>query len=302
LKNILIFACAFLLIGEIAEAKGWNIFSPKTDAEEVHITVSGKKKTYYRLSPGNPLTIEVTGPKQLRVLSRLSEADVSSKNDEYTVHLLRDGDKTLDKTFSTSVSKEAHLSRKKSARVGIGRNWTLRVPSGKHTYTFSVDEGNTVYVRFFTKPVKKKKKVSRVPLTPTTYDAVVPLHYREKELNYYRAAAGKPVTLEVYGPTKIKVLSRLEFEPRMKGDKTYRVQVVENGDVVRTVQVNATKSEVTKYANKTDKVPAKGESFFLEVPKGKHTYEFRVMESDFSVLFRFFIPQDDVKNGDRNGE
>lgn len=300
MRNFIILTLIFVFaIGIIdAEAKGWKIHSPKDEANKTEITVSGKKKTYYPISKAQSITVDVKGPRRLRVLSRLAANDLSGKNSEYKLWAKDENGKMIEKTLKTHLSKESHLANNKKSKVGVGRNWYINVPAGTHTYTISTNQDIMVYVRFFTKPQAKKKKVSRVAITPKSYDAVVSLVYKEKELEYYRATPKKSIEIEIYGPTKLKFISRLEFDPTMKGDKTYRVQVLEKGNVVKTLQIDATKSEVTTYRKKTTNVPAKGESYYLKVPDGKHRYEFRVLNGNSSVLFRFFIPQEDVRNGD----
>lgn len=282
----------FLFNASVSFADSWNRWrsiDPDQYENKSTIYVSGNRRSYYPVTETEKVTLEISGPTRIRVLTRLAPPLEDSKEYNYSVFYEKDNDgKRHESKLKTEISDVSFLNNKKN--VGQSRSIYIRIPRGEHTYEFSTKK-ETIYLRFF------KREINRISYSPIDCANVVKLIYEERELDYYRATEDKPVTLDVIGDTKVKVIARLEYTPQMSGERSYRVEVRENGDVVKTYSLSTYKSEVTTYKKEKHLIPSKGETFFLEVPEGKHTYTFRGLESDSNVLFRFFIPERDVGNG-----
>ncbi len=77
----------------------------------------------------------------------------------------------------------------------------------------------------------------------------------------------------------------------MNGRQKWRVQVVEDGKVKSTHSMSATRSELTTYRETSPFVPSRAGILFIEVPEGKHYYEFRLPDNHRTALLRFLLPE-----------
>ena len=71
--------------------------------------------------------------------------------------------------------------------------------------------------------------------------------------------------------------------------------------VLSTQPIMATVSATAKYLNPSDKIPARGENFYIDVPSGKHLLEIFTPDTGISILLRFYIPQKDLENETSSG-
>ena len=290
MKRIVAFILLTLIVGvtqSFSAQSKWKEIKPKKFDKKVTINVSENERIYYSASDKDDVTIEITGPSTIRILTRLELPKEKAKNYKYSVLYKKDKKKTKTKHLKTKPSKQA--SMKNGQKLGQSRSFYLKVPKGKHRYTFSSKDAQ-VYLRFF------RKKITWVHYTPKGKKDIITLQYQEKELPYIRLKGGDNISLDLYGPTKVKVISRLEYTSKMTGELSYRLQVSENAEVINSYNLTTYKSETTTYKEKSDLIPARKRTFYFYVPKGKHEYKIKLLETDYSALLRFFIPKNHVNN------
>lgn len=98
-----------------------------------------------------------------------------------------------------------------------------------------------------------------------------------KALRYYRVSDVEVVKLTVYGPTTLKVWSRLGLKENDKGDYYYTIEIKRDGEVDSEF-VTKTSMSSLRFLSPTV-LPGKKRSFQIRVPKGKHVYEFRLVDT-----------------------
>lgn len=292
------FLTAVLLLGLMIPVFGkssYSYFKPQKAGKSVKIQVSGKSRTYYRLDQRNPMEINIDGPTELKVLTRLDMSGIKAgKKIDYTIQASIDGKQTHF-TRSAVVSKGVHFANSKKGQFGESAEFSLDIPSGAHKIKLFIEDQDkaVVYVRVLKKSQTVKTETHTVALFPQKYSKQVKILVNEKEFDYFRVGNNDSLTLKVIGPTSVKTFSRLEYDVTMNGEKKYRVQVYEDGKLKNTFLLNTILSESAVYKEKSNskKIISRGDSFYMEVPAGEHTYTFKVLDSGRSSLLKFYIPE-----------
>lgn len=275
-------------------------------ATEVMVTAGGATLRYYRLGSDGALSFNTTGPGRLKITIRPVLPSSSAEEVSYILLIGRDAEPSIAEVRSSRASKV----RWRGQAVGEAREVYHIVPSGKHSYRLNLpgDANGEALVRIEKKsglgaePGDPKGK-TQAPYSPTSYAAAVTVISKEREATFFRATADTPVRLEVYGPTSLTVIARLEFVAGMQDKQTYRMDVREDGAPTKKGPTITTKrSDESTYRNarlKKERVPSLAESFSVSVPVGLHSYTFRPRGTAApGVLLKFSIPARDIHRGE----
>ena len=152
-----------------------------------------------------------------------------------------------------------------------------------------------MYVRFSVLR-EAPPEIPYIAYLPRTFPEEIRIAVREREYIYYRVQEGQSVEIEVIGPTRIKGISRLEFDHTMRGEKPYRIQIRENNTIISTKPFTGAISETASYVVTTNKLVGKGDTFYIDVPTGRHRYQVTTPDNGMTVLLRFYLPQSDLGN------
>lgn len=282
----------------LAKNLAWDELKVGPDSAKIAIQVREGEGFYHVMTQEGPLELKLEGPSQLLVHIRPSFLDNEADLKEYKINVMMDN-RTFDEyRFHARRSKIAKMVEN-SADTGVGRlrKFVVEVPEGKHFFKFfSSDElpQQKIFLRFYLSE-KITKAEKRISMSPEQYQDVVTLVYKEKEQSYYRMSETKPVRIIVDGPTELKVVTRLEFNRRMKGKYTYQVQILEDDKLIQTRQYRTYKSDIVSYKNVSSFSPGRARSFLVWVPKGQHTYKLvPITMSHETVLVKILIPKKDI--------
>lgn len=278
---------------QVTAAADWKSFRPADYPAKISISVSGKERTYYQFTAGEPLTFSVEGPTRVKILTRVRVPN-DRETVEYGVSISRDG------AHVETIEKEAYAKEGAfyvaflNYRPGVIRRIYIDVPTGRHGYELSAVGAHSVDVRLFE---SAESKPSLVSIAPLDFDSVETLYYRDKELTYYLMTKGTLMALDVVGPTSVKVNTRLLYDATMLGEQTYVVGVKATGVPERLYRIEADPSETVVMRDRDDIIPGALRHFMLEVPRGAHTYEFRLVDAVAGGLaVKFYIPRGDLTN------
>ena len=284
--------------GAMAQSAGKSKYlKPTNFQQKVTLEISGKSRSYYALDVNKASMITIQGPGILKVLTRghfkPGEIDKINYEIEYTV----DGGEKKNVKFSDLVrSNDAKYEKGSTGAPGQLKKIEIELGRGMHNVELTMKENKIpVVCRYIFTPTKAKKGewIAFCPMRPSE---PVNLISREESVTYYRFSREKPLKVEVIGPTELRVLTRIENHYQMKGRVHYRVQIIENGKVINTYQLNSIRSEVAQYENDNELIPGKACEFVIMVPKGSHIYEIRALDEDKStILGRFLLLKKDVK-------
>lgn len=270
---------------------------PVNSKDPVSVVIKGKAKDYYTIKTKQATQIKLTGPGKLRLLTRGQFLPGQAGKMKYEIIYTIDGG-------TPNILKANAVARSIDATYIIG---TMGVPAqlvdfeillgpGQHNIDFKLNKNNSpVAARFAFTPAKSRKK-DWIAISPSNNQEVVELATKEILTSYYRFSPEKPLKVEINGPTELQVLTRAEFQYKMRGAIHYRIQVKMDNKVINTYQLSSKRSEIATYKNDKKLVPGKGNEFVINIPRGKHTIEMIPLDKDKnSILGRILIPKKDVK-------
>ncbi|MFH1865193.1 MAG: hypothetical protein ABIK85_04860 [Candidatus Eisenbacteria bacterium] len=289
-------AVAIALTAVLAQATfaaDWKSFRPADYSAKIKVSIGGSEHTYYKFTDDEPLTFSVEGPTRVKILTRVRVPN-DRESVGYGVSISMDG------VHLETVEKEAYPKESafyiafNSVRPGVLRRVYIDVPTGRHGYELRATGGHAVDARLFE---SAESKPSLVSIAPRDYGSVETLLYRDKELTYYLLTKGAPVVLDVVGPTNVKVNTRLLYDATMLGEQTYVVGVRE-GDAPECVyRIDAEPSQTVVLRDRGDAIPGALRHFEIEVPRGAHTYQFRLVDTVAGGLaVKFYMPRGDLTN------
>lgn len=270
----------------------WRSLTPQQFKRKTTLRISEKNRTYYVLEGGTEITVSISGPTKLRILSRI-EIPSSKKESRYTYLVRRDDGEWVKFTRRGVASMQAHVARSNSKKVSLGEKHILKVPAGSHTYSFQLpkESSPSVFLRFHQEEGDIGAPTNMVAITPQVTSEAIDLVIHEEVTTYYRLGEGNEIALRLIGPATLKALARLEFYPDMRGQQDFRVQVFEDGLIKGTYSLMTVESDVCQYQQTSSLVPGKAETFYLEIPKGEHDYRFVLPDSYRSVLLKLLLPK-----------
>jgi hypothetical protein len=290
-------------VGLIGLFVGVNAFCGQTPAfpsssqKKITVVVKGKEKTYFGLVKDKPLSLKLAGPGTLTIVTRVIVAARDTAAASYSIDVRERT--TLVKQYRTRAAASDATAAGMTGVPGKSRKFTIAVPPGNHAYELLLAQApaSEAMVRFlFSRTAGKREEVN---LQASSYDRIVTAVVKEKMITYYVASKSKNVTLTVVGPTTLTVTTRLNFEPSMTGRQGYTVHVAEGNRQAARQALFTTKSMASYYRELKDVVAGKPETFSVEVPEGKHTYVFSLLETAAkSVSLKLSIPQSDVDKSD----
>lgn len=281
MKKIMIAVAAFCLLvsGSSMAAKArYKAFTPTGAGASVFLKSGTYQHKYFVAEKGKSLSFDIVGPAKVKIRTRVDlKAGISAADYEVQVW---EGDKLIKgRKVKGSASKKVILPDA-SSTIGTAHNLTLVVPKGKHSYRLwlSSDQAEKYYVRFY-QTRKTGMKVAYSSFKPVEFKKQINLVTGRKEIAYYLIDNAGGATVNVVGPTKLKILCRANFTPDMKGNAKFTLGLFEKGHIA--VQFSAVAKIAPKLAFKElkDSIPSSVHEFIFEVPRGKHAYELRKIDS-----------------------
>ncbi|MBN2097947.1 MAG: hypothetical protein JW714_05710 [Candidatus Omnitrophica bacterium] len=272
---------------------------PKSCRDSAAISVENKKLTYYSLYRDEPITLEVSGPKRLRVITRLDFDSPVSAERTYTIKVFMDDDQEgLAFKKSAKPSLLSTFVDVEGRTPGKIRNIYLDIPEGRHTLVFSLETNKldwAVRLRFLVEKQSPQALLERKAkqwnfIAPKEYKDKVALYVENNKRDYFRFSKGLPLQVNAQGPAALKLLTRLEFNDMMGQASDYKISVFED-DNFKSEHFFQVK-RATKVVYSEDKGLQTGIKgvFLLEVPHGEHNYRLELAEPrDASILCRPFI-------------
>lgn len=272
---------------------GFNFIDPVTTDSKVEVLVSGKLREYYLLEEGTRIEVQVKGPSRLKILSRVVLAASEDSADYSYLALRKKSRKALTFAHSSHLNDKVAFAGEIEGSLGASRTKIIDVQRGEQTYTFYLpkDTKRKVVLRFALETSAFTRGTQVVAMTPNVFTKEVDVVSREEAATYYRIGSGYEVALDIIGPATLKVMSRIEFDQNMNGKQKWKVRVLEDNKVKGTYSLSGRRSQITAYRDLSSLVPSKAEVFYVEVPAGKHRYEFILPDNHRTVLMKFLLPK-----------
>lgn len=283
-----------------------TFLKPVTDSPSVRAEIAGKQRTYHWLgtaakgavpsSDGHGLAVR--GPGTLRILTRTYLPPNPGGSSPYGLNLRIDGGPT--ETITFEAAHQATVSTAVPGRQGTLsalRSHAVRLGRGHHYLEVTAWPPSArprILVRYQWIP-EKVVKLDWMDLTPRSATEPVEVIVREHGTWYHRNVSGEPFEVEVIGPTELRIFTRLEHSPDMRGGVRYRAQVLEvdaDDRILYTFQLRSRRSGVATFRDQTHLVPGKAQEIVIPVPQGTHRYRILPLDGETSTLLaRFMLPK-----------
>jgi hypothetical protein len=153
-------AARYKLIPTREKKLDWIRYSPLPPCEPVDLITKESTVNYYRFSVDKPLKVEINGPTQVRVLTRVENHIHMKGRIVYRVQV-KENDKVINTYQLNSRRSEVTVYKDDNTLIpGTGCEFVIEVPKGNHTYEIlSLDQDkNTVLGRLLI-PVRDVKLV-----------------------------------------------------------------------------------------------------------------------------------------------
>ena len=285
----------------------WTTIKRAQGARQVQTEVDGKTRAYWRLALGDTMSTTVNGPAVLRVVTR-SPWRIKYKGQAIQLRWSLDGREGGVYTHPVIRSRAARMRPPKDSkhfaepvkwpRLSSSHTEEIAIPYGTHRVQFALTGGPGDYALLRLKlkslhPLPKGDTVDLLPHSPgRTRDVAV----KDSRSTYQVLASGEALSVEVTGPTVVKVLSRLDWNETMAGRQKYQLKVSEDGVLKNTWVLHGRHSNEATYVGKNDSTPARGKTLYIEVPAGRHQYQVKFQDSGREVNLRFLMPRTALRN------
>lgn len=288
---MLLAAIVFLASGTTSSAKTkvtYRAFTPNNTAKSVFLKSGDGQKKYFIVDKGTSFGFDVVGPTTVKIKTR-AEFKPGLKGSDYEIQVW-EGDKMVDGRKVKVAPSTLKLDGRQDP-IGTARTISFKVPKGKHTYRLWITsaQSDRYYARFYQAKKPAKKSVYNT-FKPTHYQKQISLASGKKTISYFLVDNNGGASLDVVGPTKIRLFCRANFSKDMKGSTKFSLGLFEGGKEATQFQGMAKVSKKAHFKELTDLMPSLLHTFTFDVPAGKHTYEVRKINSTSpSLAVRFKI-------------
>jgi len=267
--------CLFSQIKEINPSKKW----------EVEI-VTKQTEDYLLLTKNSPMTFSVEGPTYLRVYTRIFWPKDKMGSQIYKLILQEN---KVDENIITMESEESSVTRDKKGRpLSKWRSFYIEIPEGLNNYrlTHWSSPNDTILVKFAYESPRKWTEIQA-----SEYGTTIEAIEEEKILKYYELKRNDNITLNINGPTRLRVISRLNYDEKMIGDQNYTIGIEDGGNSEKFA-LKGYKSQIITYRDRKNIVPSSARSFHLNLKEGRHTLKFTLTGTIAeSASLRFLVEE-----------
>ncbi len=291
-------AALFLLIILVAlpvYSARWELAKPAEGGKRAIVEVKGNEWSYWRIKPGESMTFDLQ-PGNYRIITRVDFGKTKSRETTYSFRIGFNEDKGELYARASERNKNVKVKGRSKARIGDSKTVEISTTSEQQSMTISLGRKarHAVYFRTQRESENYSENTKYVAITPTSYVDAVSIMTHEEVSTYYVVDEETKLTAEINGPTTLKVLARLLMDDSMRGTIKVPMAVLEDGLLKNTYPIRTSASKVSEVLDDPGLIPSKGEPMFIEVPRGRHRYNFSIQDTTEEVILRFFLPEKDL--------
>jgi hypothetical protein len=132
--NLVPVAAQYIFVPAKEKKQEWTAFSPVLPSEPVDLVTKETSVSYYRFSQEKPVRVEINGPTELRVLTRVEFQYQMQGRVNYRVQVKETGKVLNTYQLSSTRSDVTEYKDNKDLIPGKACEFAIDVPSGKHVY------------------------------------------------------------------------------------------------------------------------------------------------------------------------
>ncbi len=265
-----------------------ELLKPTAGGDEKEILKIAGKRRLYTVVKEDAVVYQVLGPARIELIARYPSPKKSRVSQAFSYQITVDDEDPINIHHKYRIQKSIRSVQHPSHYYTFSGNYFINLDAGDHTLTFTADETQKYPVLL--RVIKKDFETSilgKRELQPMVFQSNWKVIVEGKEVSYYELTNGRPLQVEMNGSKRLRILSRLVFDPQMGEEETYRLRVKSGSKVLGTYFMSTEQSSAATIQELTDKVPGKWRTCEIEVPKGKQVISIELVEKDRTVLTRF---------------
>ena len=261
----------------------------KSSKEKEILIVNGKRRLYYPTSKEGT-HYAVQGPTRIEFISRYPVIKNQKKSHPFKYLIVINGEDTVSVRHRYKVQRSISSIQHPKHRYTYSGNYFINLEKGSHTIELLTDNNQKypVLMRVLAKEFESMGKDKKV-LKPMVHKNSLDLITDGRSIKYFECVPGLPLQIEAIGKKTLRILTRLQFSDSMGQEDSYRIRVSEGTKVLGTYYFNTERSPSSQIEERMDRVPGKWRSCEVAVTKGKHRFNFEVLDKDKLVLTRFIL-------------
>lgn len=298
-KRRLALGAALLLLlpaTDLRAATSWLSVEPDRDEGQVCLDDQGQPFNYQLLHPQQAVTYEVMGPRRIKLIARYVTGPGDPERPRFSVLVHLDGNEVLRKSFRAAINPTMQVCDQGGGVTHLRRAY-LEIPAGRHTISLTgrAPGSGEVVCRLFRESLRRK--TGTVDFAPETYLELATLQFESgKQSTYYRFEDGHPLGFSVTGPTRLTLYTRLDFEVGMLGAVPYSIELLRDGEILRTYHYEVARLPNGFYPAHPELLPGVRKKLTIKVPAGRHRYEIRCVRPETcGIAAKIRIPRKDLE-------
>jgi len=275
----------FIFLYSVGHAE---LLKPSLGGEKKEILKISDKRRVYTILSEDSLVYEIYGPARLELITRYPSNKKTKKSQKFSYLLLIDDEDPITINHRYKIQKSIRSIQHPNHYYTYSGNYFLNISAGNHRIILKPLENNDypVLVRFLKKDFERPNK-NRSELKPMVFQTNHKVIVDGKPVSYYELRNNRPLQLDLNGPKKLRILSRLIFDEYMGSNDNYRIRVKNGKKVLGTFFLSSERSSTSYIADIKDKVPGKWRTCEIDIPHGKQLITVSVVDKNKNVLTRF---------------
>jgi hypothetical protein len=252
---------------------------PKGEVHKAGLSVIRRVTVdYYLLTTSQPIAFTVSSLPDtgcwLRVYTRLLFSSPDKDSGWYCL-TFSDHQHLKHLRFDTKVSSST--KGRGNQPVGEWRSFYVHLFPGANSFQLTLDSasGETLGVRFLIHAPRKWEKV-RLPGAAELKLVIKQDTLTTSQDGYFQIKTAEPYALVINGPCRIRLKTRIDFTPDMKGGQTYLLQIAENGKILQERRVRARRDKSAQYQQVKDVIPSIETRTGLKLGAGEHHLSIKI--------------------------
>ncbi len=261
---------------------------------------STKAMVYHRASQDQPAEFSVQGPVPLRVIARHYSPDRGLVTMRLRIEIEEDGQDEVETVVIHLDPRPSNTARRRDGTsVGVLRRGEMKIPMGLHRIRiYPENTTRSAIIRVF-KGTPARSAASWVPFAPHRFEQAVILHGPDSETTYYRFTKETPVGLEVLGPLRLRVTTRLDFDEVAGSTQSYVVRVLLDGEPWQVFPLSSRTSPNVFYPDLPEIAPGVAREFTVSTPEGMHDVEIYLASTTAAgASARIRVPARELRAGE----
>jgi len=285
IQKVLFKILFFILFYSVVNAE---LLKPSIGGEEKEILKISDKRRIYTLLSEDSLAYEIYGPARLELVTRYPSNKKTKKSQKFSYQLLINDEDPITINHRYKIQSSIRSVQHPNHYYTYSGNYFFNISKGNHRIILKPFENNKypVLVRFLKKDFEKPSS-NRKELIPMVFQTNRKVMIDEKAISYYELTNNRPLQIELKGPKRLRILSRLIFDEYMGASDKYHLRIKNGKKVIGTYLISSERSSSSYILDMEDKVPGKWRTCELDIPSGNQLITVEVVDKDKNVLTRF---------------